>query len=473
MRRYLTLLLLLLAIQLAAYMPAEEIRSIWVLPWNISNKESVDTFLARASEARQTDIFIEVRYRADALYKTNRVEDEFPNPEPQSSVLNGSGFDPLGYALVEAHKRNMRVHAWFVVYNSTPVDSTLMARNYIYKNHNDWITFNQKLLRDNPGKNSGHFVDPGLPEVRRYLLDVLGDLLSGYPQLDGLHLDYVRYPSSTLGYHPISVSRFNSVKEILELNWNTWKTLQVTTFVEQAGELARRLVPGITISAAVLADYQEALKYNAQNWPDWLARGLVDFVVPMAYQQNTGDFERILDKIGDLGFKDRIVIGIRAWNDNGNSLAAKTYRGSYDVRDVADRISQVRKLGFAGVSLFSYEGLSRDNALSQLAELAFPAGIDTASVSGASISVFPEGSTYHMELQIPREGRWMVELRNSTGEKLYQSKRYYLEGLNRDYWNGILANGTQIPPGDYQLMLFLPKYVLEYQTPVTLTELKS
>ncbi len=75
---------------------------------------------ADALAAGQTDLFIEVRYRSDALYTPNRAPDDYPNPELRSYILADNGFDPLEYTLRKAQTQKLRVHAWVVVFNATP-----------------------------------------------------------------------------------------------------------------------------------------------------------------------------------------------------------------------------------------------------------------------------------------------------------------------------------------------------------------
>lgn len=249
---FLTVVFITLALLLSAVTP--EIRAIWVLPWSINTPQRVDTFIANAASSQQTDVFVEIRYRADALYQTNRKPDAYPNPEYRSHVLDDTSFDPLERILREAHKRNLRVHAWVVLLNGTPVDPTLMERNYIYRNHREWITFDRNLLRPPASANSGHFIDPGIPAVQEHVLNVIGDLISGYPGLDGLHLDYIRYPNSSLGFHPISVSRYNDAKSVRDLSWNEWRIQQVTGLVEKIRAMVDKVSPGLIFSTAVMAE---------------------------------------------------------------------------------------------------------------------------------------------------------------------------------------------------------------------------
>ncbi len=478
----LTALLALTALVLSAQTP--EIRAIWVLPWSMDTPQKIDAFIAGAAASKQTDVYVEVRYRADALYQTNRIPDDYPNPEPRSHVLDGTSFDPLQRILKEAHKRDLRVHAWIVVLNATPADSALIARNYLFRNHSDWFTFDRNLSRPTASVNSGHFLDPGVPEARKHLLNVIGDLLSGYPNLDGLHLDYIRYPNSSLGYHPISQSRYHDARELQEMDWNDWRILQVTSLVEEIHNLVNKVSPGLIFSAAVMADPDSAAKYYAQDWKDWLRRGLLDYVCPMNYATDMAKFCQNLDAAAKVGSKNRIVMGIRAWNENGNSLAPDSLAKHYTILDVAERIGEIRKRGFAGIALFSYDGLIKGSALQHLSQVAYSekiiAGLSSLDPLGtqaektkfaADIKVRTEGRLYAVDLLVPFEGRWTLEIRDPLSRVHYQRERFYLKGLNQDYWNGVLADGSRIAPGQYLFSFYRYQDPFEYVIPVSLPEL--
>lgn len=477
------LFLMLLALCMLASLGAE-IRGIWVLPWTTNTPEKIDSFLADAVEARQTDVFFEARYRADAMYQPNRAPDGFPNPEPQSYLLNGLEFDPLAYILLQAHKLNLRVHAWFVVFNATPVDSLRVAANYVMLNHPDWITRDKSGALMQAAAHNGYFVDPGVPEVQNHLLNVIGDLLSGYPELDGLHLDYIRYPSLQTGYHPQSIERYQAENAASPINWNEWRTQQVTGFVARARELAKALNPAIDLSAAVLADYPEALKNNAQDWKDWIGKGLLDHVYPMAYAEKDKDFFKQMDIIRSMPDPDRIVVGLRAWSNEGGALKTDDWPGGYDLQDVARRIDLVRQNGYGGVALFSYDGLRGDGVLGLLTELAYadaqiaamyhtdflPANPSRTKYP-ATVSVSTGKGVYDLDLVVPFEGKWILELRGPEDFVFYQRKRYYLRGRNQDFWNGVMDNGELIPEGQYWLSVYRAQDEFEYVLPVNLEKM--
>lgn len=471
-------LLLLLPLQ-------AEIRAIWAVPWGLETPARIDSFLSAAAAARITDVFVEVRYRADALYQTNRVPDNFPNPEPRSHILTDPGFDPLSYALEHGHKRNLRVHAWFVAFNAAPLNTQLLKANYIHQNHPGWFTRSQKSTDPKDAAQFGYFLDPGLPEVQDYLLNVLGDLLSGYPELDGLQLDYVRYPGSSQGHHPDAVARFETRTEP-KLSWNQWRIQQVTDYVAKARALADSLNPGLIFSAAVIPEYRQAIDLYAQDWHNWLLLGLVDFVYPMVYDQELADFTANLCALGKLRHPEGIVVGIRAWNDDGSTLLPQQNAFSYSINDVEERILAIRNLGFAGHSLFSYKGLLPGNALARLATSAYADSILAAqkispyqpSQQGrdrfaAYVSLQAAGRFYQLDLLIPKAGTWQLEVRDIQGRVFYQRDTFYLQGYSQDSWNGVLDTGEILAPGSYIVSLLRVGDSYRYLIPVFVEALQT
>ncbi|HPN27097.1 MAG TPA: family 10 glycosylhydrolase, partial [Candidatus Cloacimonas sp.] len=128
-----------------------EIRSVWVLPWDITTESAIDQVINTAVDCNQNELLVEVRYRADALFDTSQGAYLYPNPEPVSYILNNSSFDPLTYIIQQAHNNGLAVQAWIVVFNATQTDHYLIRQNYIYNNHRNWITYDKNGYQMNNG----------------------------------------------------------------------------------------------------------------------------------------------------------------------------------------------------------------------------------------------------------------------------------------------------------------------------------
>lgn len=349
----------------------EEVRSLWALPWDINSPSKVAKLVETAINNHQNELLVEVRYRADALFDTSRGAQRFNNPEPRSHVLDIPDYDPLLDILELAHAAGIQVHAWVIVFNATPLDKALLERNYIYRKHPEWITYDAQHRIMGTSNQYGYYLDPGIPEVQDYLLEIIGNLLTGYPELDGIQLDYIRYPNENLGYHPVSLARYAEYcREHDEISFNEWRIMQITGFVQRFQSFVKEINPAILTSAAVFADIAEANVLYAQDWTNWLQKGYIDRVYPMAYSTKMKTFTTQLNRFRLLDKNEAIVVGIRAWRDDGASLL---YTSGYNLAEVAQRIEQVRAYGFAGIALFSYAGIKPDNAWKLLTEMSYPA----------------------------------------------------------------------------------------------------
>jgi uncharacterized lipoprotein YddW (UPF0748 family) len=115
----------------------------------------------------------------------------------------------------------------------------------------------------------------------------------------------------------------------------------VTTVVRRASAEARRVRPDLVVSAAVFADITDARTHRFQDWPAWMAEGLLDVAAPMAYTADGARFRaQIAAAVGASG-GSRVWAGIGAWQD--------TFEGA------VSKIGAARELGAIGFSLFSYD----------------------------------------------------------------------------------------------------------------------
>ncbi len=348
----------------------EEIRSLWALPWDISSPERVAKLVETAINNHQNELLVEVRYRSDALYDTSRGAASYPNPEPRSHVLELPGYDPLADVIQLAHAAGIQVHAWVIAFNATPLDKALLQRNYIYNEHPEWITYDKNGRIMATSTQYGYYIDPGIPEVQDYLLNIIGNLVSGYPELDGIQLDYIRYPNATLGYHPVSLKRYADYCAAgAEISFNEWRIMQITSFVQRFQSLVKGIAPHLITSAAVFADIADANVDYAQDWTKWLQYGYIDRVYPMAYSTNITTFANQLQRYKLLNRNEGIVIGTRAWRDDGGSLLLPQ---GFNLAALTKRIEHVRENNFAGIALFSYSGIKPDEAWKLLGKMSYP-----------------------------------------------------------------------------------------------------
>ena len=393
-----------LAVSTAAGASVEEARGVWVCPWELNAPEDVPAVVELAKEANLNVIFYEVRYRGDALYVPNRYTDKYPNPEPRSPHLAGTDpdFDPLAELINEAHGAGKQVHAWvttFVALN----EKTPAPEGHPAVEHPEWLA--RTKAGDKLDVYNMAWLDPGLPEVQDYLYNVLMDIVVNY-DVDGLHLDYVRYSDGGALYNDEALERFKretgrSTSDTAALD--DWRRAQITKFIARLSNGIKREKPAVQLSAAVFAVRKnKAYDECRQDWTAWLTQGIVDFVVPMAYSRDAGTVAKwVGDGVSVKG--DRFLYaGIWSLVDGDGEPTSETYSA------ITGRITASREAGADGIVLYSFTGLEqRDGYLARrLGE-----------------GPFKEKARYPVMVwkRAPRPGRYPMEVvaLNLSGRKLY------------------------------------------------------
>ena len=167
----------------------EEFRSTWVITWNHidrsknpgQNMNTVQTIMDNHVAANMNAVIFQVRQSGTAYYESSH------EPWGYYSGYQYPGYDPLEFAIEEAHKRGLELHAWFNVFQTSSTTAGAPAAE-----HPEWI------CRDQSGNvmTSYRSVSPGLKDVRDYTVDVAMEIVNNY-DIDGLHLDYVRWNEHT------------------------------------------------------------------------------------------------------------------------------------------------------------------------------------------------------------------------------------------------------------------------------------
>ncbi|OLC25220.1 MAG: hypothetical protein AUG06_06645 [Actinobacteria bacterium 13_1_20CM_2_65_11] len=293
-------------------------RALWVDAFHNGMKSpaQVEKLVADAHRANINALIVQVRKAGDAYF--NRSD------EPRASDIQGpADFDPLEYVIALAHSAvpRIEVHAWL---------NTFFAgeSSRVYVDHGtDWGN------RANDGSTSG-YLDPGVPEVQIYTHKVFMDVARNY-DVDGLHLDFVRYPGVAWGYNPNAVSLYmqetgaRAAPAYDDERWKAWRRARVTAFVQDLHADLMSQHPGVKLSGALIcfgggpltpADWPRTSAYSSvfQDWKDWLTKGYLDFGVPMNYDSDwsgleKGWFGRWLSFEKDSGFANRVVTGVGAF----------------------------------------------------------------------------------------------------------------------------------------------------------------
>ncbi len=255
---------------------ARELRGVWVasvtnLDWPSrkdltadQQKQELIAILDRVSALHLNAVFLQVRPMADALYPSQL--------EPWSEFLTGTigqdpGYDPLAFAVAEAHARGIELHAWF---NPFRGNATTTLRSYPY----------------------GRFVwmDPGDPDVQKRALDVVADVARRY-DIDGVHMDdyFYPYPENNLEFPDDATYRQYGAG----MSKDDWRRDNINRFVQNLYTSVKSIKPNVEVGISPFGiwrpgyprqikglDSYEAIYSDSRLW---LRRGWVDYLAPQLY----------------------------------------------------------------------------------------------------------------------------------------------------------------------------------------------
>ncbi|MBW3625192.1 MAG: family 10 glycosylhydrolase [Armatimonadetes bacterium] len=318
-----------------------QFRGLWVTAWGqgLKSPAQVDRLVRTAKTAHLNALLVQVRKRGDAYY--------FSDTEPHAADVV-KGFDPLAYLLEKAHAEKIQVHAWIVVYPAWSNRKAAPPADHVLARHPDWATYHQngRRMTLNDG-DEGIFLDPGLPEVQNYLVGVARELVTKYP-VDGLHLDYIRYPGKQWGYHPVSIAQFREdtghTPSGAPAKWDQWRRDQVTKLVARINNVVESERPKARLSAAVFPTPLESYTLRLQEWEKWARMGLVDFVAPMNYATTQSRFASRSASLLSRGGSRPVYMGV----GGGNKPEAA----------VLQQMKLLQQKGVTGVILYHYDGNS-------------------------------------------------------------------------------------------------------------------
>ncbi|MGA1531119.1 MAG: glycoside hydrolase family 10 protein [Kiritimatiellia bacterium] len=214
------------------------------------------------------------------------------------------------------------------------------------------------------------WMNPAHPANRRHHFDLIREILASY-DVDGIHLDYIRYPGGEWCYSAYTRQRFEAETGIMTATWpadvldggrhqdtfKAWRASVITSFVRETRELVRAQKPGTKLSAAVWGGYPQIISSIGQDWGAWIKEDLLDFVTPMNYANDLYRFNALLDQQLQIpGARGRIYPGI--------GVTANESRLSGD--QVVEQILALRQRGMGGFALFDLSQTLVDETLPTL-----------------------------------------------------------------------------------------------------------
>jgi uncharacterized lipoprotein YddW (UPF0748 family) len=378
-----------------------EVRALWVTRATLANPAGIAQMVRAAASAGFNTLIVQVRGRGDAYYRSTL--------EPRAAELAARpDFDPLAETLTLAHRAGLKVHAWLAVNLVSSAVELPASRQHVLYRQPEWLMVPRDLAgemltidsrspeyvgtlarwtRARASDVEGLYTSPLHPAAVTHMANVVGELVATYP-VDGVHLDYARYPNSHFDYSRSAIHQFKQsvqprlsdpdrrradLQETLDPlaypnlfanDWDAFRRSRLTSLVMRLRTAVKSVAPTVAVSAAVVADLDQATNERLQDWRTWLEQGLLDIVAPMAYTQDLEVFAEQIAIAQDLAGDRPVWAGIGAYRLTPQATV--------------QHIAAARRLRAAGIVLFSYDALitppNSMTTLSELARAAFGAG---------------------------------------------------------------------------------------------------
>ena len=271
--------------------PKRETRAVWLttlngLDWPRTKATSADgrqrqqqelcRILDQLKAVNINTVLLQVRVRGSVIYPSAI--------EPWDVALTGSfdqspGYDPLAFAIDEAHRRGMELHAWFVAIPCfKQAVARQMGRKSVLKTHPELCVKH----------NDMYYLDPGLPGTADYLVALCREIVSRY-DVDGIHFDYIRYPEGAAKFDDAaSYKRYGGGRTKA-----VWRRENMTRIVRRIYEDVHALKPWVRVSSSPVGKYADLSRYSSRGWnardavhqdaEGWLQSGCHDILFPMMY----------------------------------------------------------------------------------------------------------------------------------------------------------------------------------------------
>ncbi len=289
--------------------PQREVRAVWLatiggLDWPGSYARSAAGIERQQQELRaQLDSLRGMGFNTVLFQTRIRGTVVYPSAfEPWDGCLSGvpglsPGYDALAFAVGECHKRGMAIQAWVVAF---PLMSDKTARQLGKRA----LPFRRPELCRRAGKN--WMMDPGAEGTDDYLAALCAEIADKY-DIDGIHLDYIRYPEHSIPFNDnATYRRLGNGAERGE-----WKRSNVTRCVKKIHAAVKKLKPWVALSCSPIGKHDDLPGFSSLGWnaraaaaqdaQAWLEQGIMDEIFPMMYFKENQFFPFALDWIEGCG----------------------------------------------------------------------------------------------------------------------------------------------------------------------------
>ncbi|WP_366930790.1 glycoside hydrolase family 10 protein [Microcoleus sp. bin38.metabat.b11b12b14.051] len=346
--------------------PTTELRGIWLTNIDsdvIFSKKNINDAVNRLDKLNFNTIYPTVWQGGYTIHPsgvTKRVFGYLNDPTP---TLKGR--DVLKEIITAAHKKGIAVIPWFEFGFMAPAESELARL------HPDWLA----RRRDGStiwkeGTHDRVWLNPFHPEVQKFILDLIIELVANY-DLDGIQFDDHFGLPVEFGYEPQTVLMYQEQiksppsNDARETFWIRWRADRINDFMARifTAIKSRKQKCIISLSPNPL---HFALPAHLQDWFSWERRGYIEEIVLQIYRNDIKRFNAELEREEVKLAKAHIPTAI--------GILTGLKNNPVPLKQIQEQVQEVRKRNFAGVSFFFYESLSswaketpeqRDSALQQ------------------------------------------------------------------------------------------------------------
>ncbi len=323
--------------------PKREIRAAWLttlsgLDWPktpatdhssmLRQQGELCALLDRLQTLGINTVLLQTRVRGTVIYPSAI--------EPWDAALTGTiggdpGYDPLAFAIQEAHRRGMELHAWLVTIPAFKTDvATKMGNKSLLKTH-------PELLRKHNGM---YYLDPSKPATASYLVSICEEIVSNY-DVDGLHFDYIRYPENAKSFPDGKASPDQ-------------RRQNITNIVRQTYQAVHNIKPWVKMSSSPVGKFRDTRRASSKGWnaydvvyqdaQGWLREGIQDALYPMMYFTDEHFFPFVIDWLeGSYGRYIAPGLGI---------YFLSPQEKDWPLNVVSQQLRYVRRSGMAGQCYF-------------------------------------------------------------------------------------------------------------------------
>ncbi|MBI5729714.1 MAG: family 10 glycosylhydrolase [Ignavibacteriales bacterium] len=328
-----------------------ETRAVWVatnfrLDWppptfdQTKQKQALIDIFDDVKSKNLNTVFFQAGINGTVLFKSSF--------DPYSPYITGEvdhegTYDPLQFAIEQAHKRGLEIHAWINCircFSGTELN-ILNNPNHISKRKPEWV------IEDVRDGQKSYWLDPGLPEVREYLSDMIAEMVEKY-DVDGVHLDFLRYPGKNFE------DEFSYSVHGTGLSRDEYRRKNITDLVELINKKIKALKPFVKLGVAPIGIFKnengitgwEGYSEVYQDSREWLKRGLVDYLAPQIYWgfDDSPRFGSVAKEWTENSFGRSIILGIGAYKPNVKS-------------EINSMIQYARTINAGGVAFFRYQNI--------------------------------------------------------------------------------------------------------------------